>query len=214
MTEHIAKKIYHVAKYVFWPSFVLVLFTAGLVPFDVSVAWGEGGASAPLIFARDDVKASIGDSVLSTFGGGSATKLYTVQRVVRKNGATYYQVFPESGSLAEVTLIRAGEYGRVALGTVPFLGVWVRAISHPIGMMTFVGLPVLMFLINGTLIFLRKILFVVSSVEGRARTIEEETALENMTSIRTNEMRSRHENTTGNNGFGRIVTPFGQGYGM
>lgn len=213
MIEHIAKKIYHVAMFVFWPSVALMFLVAGLVPFGVSVAWGEGGVNAPLIFAKHETKASVGDSVLATFGGGSTAVLYTVQRVVKKNGATYYQVFPESGSIADVTLIRAGEYGRVALGAVPFFGVWAQAVSHPIGVMAFVGLPALMFLINGMLVFLRKILFVISSVEGRAIIIEEESALGSVTPTRIDDTRRRHEHTTGN-GFGRIVRPFGQGYGM
>ncbi len=200
--------------YIFWPSVALALFTAGMVPFGISVAWGEGGVSAPLIFARHEARANVGDNVLASFGAGSATEQYTVQRVVRKNGATYYQVFPESGSLADVTLLRAGEYGRVIVGTVPFLGIFARAVSHPIGLLALIGLPVFMFLINGALVFLRKILFVVSSVEGRAKSIEEESATNHEAFQRRNDVRSRHESTSENSGFGQIVTPFGRGYGM
>ena len=122
----------------------------GYMPYGIAfVSGGEGFNSAFLI-----VRPATTEPALGTVVGRYSDVAYAVQPYVltdtrRTNGALQYVVQPiGSGEHTTATLL-AREFGYQVLVSIPLLGSLVRALTHPIGVMGLLGVPVLMFLLYG-----------------------------------------------------------------
>jgi hypothetical protein len=158
--------IYNIFMAVFGVSLVLAVLSFGLAPFDLTAAWSSQGAGTSLVLMRTDVAAGVGDTVVGPSGPAGGVTMYTVKEVLRREGALQYRVADPSGVVGGALLtLSASELRRDVVLSVPFLGAWVMALDHPIGMMALLGLPLLMYVFNLGSIIGRKLLPVLHTLE-------------------------------------------------
>lgn len=162
MKENIFKNIYVVFMGVLAVSLLMLLGMYDMTPFNLSIAWSGAGT---LTMARYETVATAGDRVVGNGDVAGKVNAYRAENVFRKEGTLYYQVVDDSVKPMRTMTVPANKYNRVSVASIPLLGVWVRALGYPIGIMALVGVPLSMLFINMLLIVGRG-LFPVVSVLG------------------------------------------------
>lgn len=168
MKEVIYKRIYTTSMVVLGVSLVFMLFVQGVVPFGVSAVWSEKGLGSSLVFVRADSTVQSGNTVVGSAEVQRKVNVYVVQDVVRQNGALHYRVSDSAVVTQELITIPAQDLGRVALLSVPVMGVWVKMLSNALGVLTLIGLPFLMLSINILIHAGKRLLPVLRVFERRA----------------------------------------------
>jgi hypothetical protein len=137
----------------------LFLGVRGFLPFGIRVAHSVEGVGTGMAVIRESGEV--------TFGAKSAFLAHTTEsvRVVRVSGAVrkaglleYYT--GQDGLITET--FSAQSHAGAVLATFPFLGLLVKALAHPIGVMAFLGVPFVMVVMYG----LQVLLFRVRSTQG------------------------------------------------
>ncbi len=150
-------------------SMALMLFIYGVVPFDMDVFWSEQGFGSSLIFTKQDATATIGQSVVLPDKIQGMVSVFAVHEILRRDGVLHYRVSSvEDASGSDINVMAANKFVGSAVFTIPFAGVWVQFLSNTIGKMTFLVLPLLMFLLNSMQSIFRRILPTISTLEKRA----------------------------------------------
>lgn len=194
-------------------SLVFLVALYGLVPFGFSAGWSEYGLGTSLVFTRPDASAPVGSTVAGPGEVGNGVVLFSVTEVVKESGVTYYRSLEKGSVSGQEILVRAGEHGRVALLTLPFVGSWARALEQTIGLMALVGAPLTMLVMNGLLLLGSKFVFAASYVEQGAKQFENrrrqalQRKEESKLSAEVYEEGMQDEYVT-------ILKPFGQRYGL
>lgn len=149
--------LYRVAVAVFAVSLVFFVGIHSSL-FGLSLGWVEGG-SLLVLRAHDPADGVLLHGTIAVPGSAPTTQhtLATLSGHVAKDGAHFYQTESEAGSM----LVRADESTQIVLGTIPFLGVAVGALMHPVGMMVLLGTPFVMFLFDALLIIVNRVLAIV-----------------------------------------------------
>lgn len=124
---------------VFVVSLVLLALVKGVSPFGVRASWD----STSLVLTHAETNAAAGDRVARMGSREGEVTLYSVLDTSRKDGELYYRTTPVGGSGEET--IQARNAHHVVVAVVPVLGLWVRALGHPIGALALLGIPLLTF---------------------------------------------------------------------
>ena len=91
--------------------------------------------------------------------------IFMVDGITRKNGVLQYRV--SQGGVMVEELMPAQQRGSSVVLSVPFVGVWVRTLQNGLGILTFIGLPFFMFIINLLMQVGRRLLPVAGVLEQR-----------------------------------------------
>jgi hypothetical protein len=148
MEKKIYSYIYTIAMWVFGVSLVSLVFVQGALPFGMKAVWSEQGLGSSLVLVRPSTSAHIGQRVAGASATEGQVTLYTVQEVLRREGSLQYRVSDAEVTMNEVRTMSAGELHMSAMVTVPFFGIWVKVLRAPVGVLTLIGLPLFMLLIQ------------------------------------------------------------------
>jgi hypothetical protein len=177
--------IYNIFMAILAVSLVLAVLVFGVAPFDLTAGWSSQGAGSSLVLMQPDVDATIGETVVGPSGISDAVTMYTVEEVLRREGVLQYRVSDPTGIAGETLVtLPASELRRDVILSVPFLGAWVMALNHPIGMMALLGLPLLMYVFNLGSIVGRKLLPVLHTLEVNQGYSEENRPMNLNTNVR------------------------------
>ena len=135
--ERVYRNVYRVFAGVLACSAVLMFFM-NVSPFGFGVSWSDGS----LVFTHTRALAEVGDVVTKSGALSGQADILTVQDVARQDGELYYTV----AGLASP--VKAREAGNVVVFTIPLIGYWVRALSHPIGVLALIGIPLFTFALD------------------------------------------------------------------
>src|SRR3989339_979625 len=171
MKETLFTYVYRSAIGVMLASALLVLFVQNTAPFGLSTSWSEEGFGSSLVVTRPLGTAVVGSSVVRSAELKNEVSVYTVAEVLRRDGTMYYQL--TDASTPDTLTVPAVELGRTALVSVPLIGVFVQMLSHTIGAMTLMGLPLLMLGINYTMMLVQKVVPTLALLETSAKRNEE-----------------------------------------
>lgn len=174
MKDKISLHIYRIAIGTMVFSAVLMLFVQNTAPFGLSASWSTQGLGSSLVLTHSAVTAKVGDSVVKSTELHNEVAVFNVQEIVRRDGVLFYQL---SDGTNESVTVPAVEVGRTALMSIPFVGVFVRMLSYPIGGMALIGLPLLMMLINYGMLVVQKVLPTLSLLERSAEKKEKKSTV-------------------------------------
>jgi hypothetical protein len=149
-------------------SCVMVLFVESMVPFGVSASWSSDSLGSSLVFTHPVATAKIGQKVAKSTEIQGEVSVFTVEEVLRREGLSYYRV--SSSASTELVTIPVVELGRAVLMQVPLLGFFAQSLKNTLGVMTLVGLPLLMLLINFIVFSTRRVLFALSVFENSPKS--------------------------------------------
>jgi hypothetical protein len=163
----------------------ILLFFMTIAPFGVGVSWSGHELVVTNATALSEKGAVVGKT--GTLVG--QVELFTVTEVFREGGELTYRAVPTTGG--ETVSIPAREARQSLLASVPALGFWARTLSHPIGVLALIGIPLLTFALDVVLVAwmggartrVRGVMHAyrvrsASRKERKARALEEERALE------------------------------------
>lgn len=139
----IIRYVYLALACVFAVSLALLIAMKGALPFNVSVSYSD----LSLVLTRAHAEPAIGKSIARAGTREGQVELYSVLESYREGGELYYRATPVSGG-AEPEVLQARNAQHVVLLSVPFAGVWVRMLNHPLGALALLGVPLLAFALN------------------------------------------------------------------
>lgn len=144
-------------------SSALMLFVSGTAPYGLSASWSAESFGSSLVFTRSDATATIGQKVAGSAGLQGKVSMFTVEEILRREGMVYYRVSDFQNS--DLATLPASQLGKAVVLDIPFMGVFARMLSNLLGVMTLIGLPLFMLLINYVLYLLQRVIPVISSLE-------------------------------------------------
>jgi len=204
-------------------SLLLMLFVQGMLPFGAGASWSDQGLGTAFVLTQPDSTVAVGQRVVGQAEVQGKVHIYSVEDVTRQNGALQYHV---SNGGAEVELMPAQELGRSVVMTLPFMGVWVRVLQSGLGVLTLIGLPLFMFLINVSMRFGQRLLPVLRVFEQKVaarriarKEMREQKRIENESieeAYAYEELPEVEEVTSTEREFVTVLKPYSmrRGYGM
>lgn len=123
-------------------SISLFLLAEGVVPFNMQASWTEGQVGASLVLTMPNAHVRVGEQVAYSTALRGQVLVSDVTQLMRNDGELRYEV------AGIPTDISAREVVGSVVATVPFAGVWVRALYHPVGVMAFLGVPLTMLVLD------------------------------------------------------------------
>jgi len=125
-------------------SLVLLAGMHATLPFSLVV----GAEKGTLVVAHTVAQVPKSAALVAGRHGATqgALQTYVFEEAIRKDGVLYYRA--SAGKDARAELIAARELPYELLVAIPLLGVWVQALTHPIGLMALVGVPFTMFALD------------------------------------------------------------------
>lgn len=141
--ERFFKYVYLAFGFVFVTSLLVLAFMKGIAPFNLTLSW----SGSSMVLTQYQTEPAVGKRVAEAGSLEGQVALYRVQEAYRQGGELYYNasaLVGEPGS--EVLLARDAQ--RVVIASIPVLGLWVRALGHPIGALALLGIPLLTFALD------------------------------------------------------------------
>jgi hypothetical protein len=167
MKERAYRYLYWLLTGVLVLSGALYLGMHGVVPFDVRVSWTDQGIGSALVVSRQVPTANVNQRVAYVTQGLEGVAVGVVLEAARRDGELQYRM-----SNAPVgTWVRGRELVGSVLGTLPFMGVWVRALENPLGQMALLGIPTIMLMLDLMLFMLVRAVVFMRVVRGRRRSV-------------------------------------------
>lgn len=129
-------------------SFILWVGMQGYAPFGLHVAYTAEGVGSGLVLSHDAFSVAEGstgafyDHVL----GSGEVVLMQIAGSVRRDGALWY-FNTDTRTMSQEAYPAHALVGPVVM-VLPFLGTWVHALTHPVGMMALLGSPLVMLLVD------------------------------------------------------------------
>jgi hypothetical protein len=182
-------------------SSALMLFVSGTAPFGLSASWSTESFGSSLVFTRSDATATIGQKVAGYTEQQGKVSMFTVEEIVRREGMVYYRVSDFQNS--DLATLPASRLGQAVVLDIPFMGVFARMLTNLLGVMTLIGLPLCMLLINYVLYLLQRVIPVISSLERSAQVRSRATR-----KIIHEEKEKVHEDTTSEGAYVTVLKPY------
>lgn len=135
--ERLYRNIYRVFAVVLACS-ALLMFFINVAPFGVGVFFKGGDMIVSITRALSEP----GALVMKDGAISGQAELLTVADVLRQDGELYYSVAELSNP------IRAREASREVVLQVPIIGYLVHALSHPVGVLALIGIPLFTFALD------------------------------------------------------------------
>ena len=129
---------------VFGVSVVLAALMYGIVylgGYSLAPLDGDGAGRAALLGPLPSTSGALAGERVAAAGGSMYVVAHEVASISRENGLLYVQT--QTGA----TLAARDLYRSVVM-TMPLVGYWLAALTHPIGLAALVGMPLLMILID------------------------------------------------------------------